>query len=386
MPAPARFAKIALEGSATIGHCRVAGLPRSIAASVAAITLLAGCGEGPTESGASDPDAAVEAASAPVQFAASARELRTPPAVVIRNGAGAPLRLRRVGFTVTSGTGAVTEVTAVSDTAGRAVLPRFVLADAGRYRVDARIGVARAIRFSILALPASLLETETAARCPLADDVLPHFRGLPRTAARLKGGQTLTIVAFGSSSTFGTGASDTSLSFPSQMQRELQRVFRASTIRLINAGIPGHNSVDLDRRLDRDVLAKNPDLVILQTGTNDALQSIPADTVRAATARTISRLKAQGIEVILLDSQRYRGDGESARYRGYVQLVTDVAQEHGVSTARRYGWMSAVLAAGRYTYTDLLTGDGLHQSDLASECTAHLLSAGITAATFAGDP
>lgn len=386
MPRLARLAKIALEGNATIGQRGLADLRCSIAVSLVAITLLTGCGEGPTESGVVDPDAAVEAASAPVQFAASARELSTPPAVLIRNGAGAPLRLRRVGFTVTSGTGAVTELTAMSDTAGRAVLPRFILADAGQYRVDARIGVARAIRFSILALPATLLETESAARCPLVDDSLPHFRGLQRTAALLKGGRVLTIVAFGSSSTFGTGASDSSLSFPSQMRRELQRVFQGGTIRLINAGIPGHNSVDLDRRLDRDVIAKNPDLVILQTGTNDALQSVPADTVRAATARTISRLKALGIEVVLLDSQRFRGDGESARYRSYVQLVTDVAQQHGVSTARRYGWMSAVLAAGRYSYADLLTGDGLHQSDLASECTAHLLSTGITAATFAGDP
>jgi len=351
-----------------------------------AVGLFTACGSELTAVDTSDADASVQASSASVQFSVIAREITTPPAVTIRDRQGRALGARRVRFLLTNSSGSTTELRSTTDSSGRAEFPRMRLNDAGRYHVEARMGVASAVRFSILALPETLLGSGTATRCPLLDPILPHFGGIPRTATLLKEGRTLTIVAFGSSSTFGTGASDSSLSFPSQFHRELQSVFPRSTIRLINAGVPGNNSLDLDARLERDVLAHGPNLVILQTGTNDALQSVPLSSMRAATERTIHRLRERGIEVVLLDSQRFRGAGESDLYLTYVQAVADIGSTLGVSTARRYGWMSAILAAQRYGYADLLLGDGLHQSDLASECTAHLLATGVSATVFGGEP
>ena len=132
------------------------------------------------------------------------------------------------------------------------------------------------------------------------------------------------------------------------------------------------------------MLVHTPDLVILQTGTNDARTAVPLDTLRAATRRTITRIREQNADVILLDSQRFQGDGETPLFLTYLAAVTDVATSLSVPVARRYAWMSAVLAAKKYTYDDLIGPDHLHQTDLASECTAHILSTGITAAVYGG--
>ena len=43
--------------------------------------------------------------------------------------------------------------------------------------------------------------------------------------------------------------------------------------RVINAGVGGNNTVNLLKRIEEDVLKKNPDLTILMVGTNDMLNS-----------------------------------------------------------------------------------------------------------------
>ena len=348
------------------------------------LALAAGCGGSPSDTTTSDELATIVSTSRRAEFVAAGSDLAVHPGVLIRDRDLRPLSGRRVRFTVTPDTGASTEFVVQSDSTGRASLPRYRFPNSGHYRIDARFGSTNLVQFSIVALPATLLTPASNTRCPLLDDTLPHFGGIAHTVALLRDRRLVTIVALGSSSTFGTGASDTSLSFPSQFARELQRVFPASAIRLFNAGIGGNVGTDLDARLERDVLVHTPDLVILQTGTNDARTAVPLDTLRAATRRTITRIREQDADVILLDSQRFQGDGETPLFLTYLAAVTDVATSLSVPVARRYAWMSAVLAAKKYTYDDLIGPDHLHQTDLASECTAHILSTGIAAAVYGG--
>lgn len=77
----------------------------------------------------------------------------------------------------------------------------------------------------------------------------------------------------------------------------------AKNITVLNKGIGGNNSQDLLRRLERDVLAESPDLVILMTGSNDMINSrkfISYATFRENYQSLISRMKAQGIEVVVM--------------------------------------------------------------------------------------
>jgi lysophospholipase L1-like esterase len=47
----------------------------------------------------------------------------------------------------------------------------------------------------------------------------------------------------------------------------------SDSVKVYNAGINGNNTVNLLSRIDRDVLRKNPELVILMVGTNDMLHT-----------------------------------------------------------------------------------------------------------------
>ncbi|MCC7053596.1 MAG: hypothetical protein IT355_10025 [Gemmatimonadaceae bacterium] len=347
-----------------------------------ALLGLAGCRNGHPAGPETDIPAVLAAESPTLQYVSSVADAPAPAVVRVRDSVGRALVRTRVRYSATAGALEITSGILRTDTTGRVRLPRWLARDARPYQVDVRVGNGAPVTFRVVTLPGAIMGGDDARSCPLIDQRLPHFQNLVRSAARLQAGQPLTIVALGSSSTFGTGLTTQDEAYPAQLQGMLQRGFPGSTITVLNAGIPGNSSDQLDARLDSDVLAHAPDLVVLQTGTNDALKRLPFDVVREYTRRTITRLQERGIDVVLLDPQRFRGAGESEEYRQYIALVTGVADSLGVSTARRYGWMSAAIDAQRYGYADLLTADGLHQSALAHRCTAHLLATGIAVAAL----
>ena len=63
------------------------------------------------------------------------------------------------------------------------------------------------------------------------------------------------IICFGGSLTFGTGASE-GMDYPSQLAKMIGKT-------VINKGIPGDTTASALKRLDRDVLSNNPDIVLI---------------------------------------------------------------------------------------------------------------------------
>src|SRR4029079_10199168 len=59
----------------------------------------------------------------------------------------------------------------------------------------------------------------------------------------------------------------------------------------------GHTVPDLLKRVDADVIAKKPTIVVIQIGCNDA-RRIPKETFRTSLIELHERLKKAGIQVI----------------------------------------------------------------------------------------
>ena len=91
---------------------------------------------------------------------------------------------------------------------------------------------------------------------------------LERTAARLEAKEPVLIVAVGSSSTAGTGASAAEATYPSRLQAELRQRFPGADLTVLNRGKGGEDAGEELARLDRDVGAAHPDLVIWPLGTD----------------------------------------------------------------------------------------------------------------------
>ena len=103
---------------------------------------------------------------------------------------------------------------------------------------------------------------------------------LPRTAARLRAGELLRIVAVGSSSTTGLWVLQRSATYPEVMGRELAVLRPAARVEMINSGRVGDTVAGSMARFERDVIAYRPDLVVWQLGTNDVAWGGSADGLK----------------------------------------------------------------------------------------------------------
>ena len=111
-----------------------------------------------------------------------------------------------------------------------------------------------------------------APRCVAPPDVTRLERPLTRTARQLSAGKLALVVALGSSSTAGVGASTPAASYPSRLMDELGQRFPTQPIMVLNRGVSGARAVDLVANFDESVAAEHPDLVLWQLGTNAVLQ------------------------------------------------------------------------------------------------------------------
>jgi lysophospholipase L1-like esterase len=92
---------------------------------------------------------------------------------------------------------------------------------------------------------------------------------LQRLIQKGRSGSPVTLAAIGGSITQGTGATSTSQCYASLVQDWWNTTFPGSASTLINAGIGATGSDYGSLRVQRDVLSKNPDLVIIEFAVND---------------------------------------------------------------------------------------------------------------------
>jgi lysophospholipase L1-like esterase len=213
--------------------------------------------------------------------------------------------------------------------------------------------------------------------CPPAGDLgIPL---LPRTRNALAANQPLIIVALGSSSTRGWMATDIAHSYPALLQRELNDAFPQADFAVINRGIGGQDAPEELARLDADVLAIHPQMVIWQVGANGAVRDASPDVFKRLVAEGIDKIKAAGADVIMMDNQRSPRVMASPEHVVLERALAEIASESGVNLFSRGALMDHWAAAGA-PYEDFVAADGLHMNNRGYTCLSRALGAVITAA------
>src|SRR5439155_145295 len=118
--------------------------------------------------------------------------------------------------------------------------------------------------------PASADTAAPACDAPL--DLIRLANPLSHFAKKLSLGEPITIVAIGSSSTSGAGASSPAANYPSRLAIELREHFPRLSITVLNRGVGGEEVADMLQRFDSAVVSVKPDLVLWQLGTNSVIR------------------------------------------------------------------------------------------------------------------
>jgi lysophospholipase L1-like esterase len=222
---------------------------------------------------------------------------------------------------------------------------------------------------------------------PAAEEACPtattQSLALPATRMALARGKKVTIIAFGSSSTEGAGASGPDRAYPPVLEARLRAAWPDARLLVLNRGRGGQEVEEMMERLEADVIAARPVLVLWQAGANAVLRGMAPEAFQAAMTDGIDRLRARGADVVLIDSQRAPRILNAPNFGRFDQALRELSAGLGVPLFSRARLMDEWAAAG-VPNAAMLVADGLHHNDRGYACVAEALAKSILDA--AGPP
>lgn len=227
---------------------------------------------------------------------------------------------------------------------------------------------------------AAAQQTPAPPACAAPDDVTRLMNPLARTGRRIAAGDPVKIVAIGSSSTAGAGASAPDKSYPARLAVELEARFPAQPITVVNRGVNGEEASDMIKRLDDGVLSERPDLILWQVGANAVLRDTAIPKVRTDILEGLRRMKASGADVILIDPQFAPKVLAKKDADAMVDLLATTAKTQHVDLFRRFAVMRHWRQVARIPFEAFISPDELHMNDWSYGCLAKLLAGAIAEA------
>jgi lysophospholipase L1-like esterase len=197
---------------------------------------------------------------------------------------------------------------------------------------------------------------------------------LPHVAHKLATGEPVVIVAFGSSSTQGYGASSPEFAYPNRLAAQLQRKYPTANITVVNRGKGGDDAPEMMKRLQTEVIDAHPDMVIWQVGTNAILRNLDPDATAQMVQDGVARIQAMGADVVLVDPQyspqvTEHQEGASKM----VRLLGRIAQLRHIGVFPRFEVMRQWHENQALPIDSFVIADGLHMNDWGYACFAQLL-------------
>ncbi|HEX4146661.1 MAG TPA: SGNH/GDSL hydrolase family protein [Pirellulales bacterium] len=189
--------------------------------------------------------------------------------------------------------------------------------------------------------------------------VEPSFADFDR---RARAGEPLSVVFFGASLTWGANATDPLLtSYRAVFADRLREAYPLARFRFWDAAIGGTGSQLGVFRLDRDVLSRRPDLVLLDFSANDNISTDDRETLssyEALVRRIVLEAHAPVVQVIF----PFRWDVESGTLEKMKRRTAHRAISESYQTALGDAIQLARerVAAGATTLNELWPDDGVH--------------------------
>jgi lysophospholipase L1-like esterase len=244
-----------------------------------------------------------------------------------------------------------------------------------RWRIVAALAAAASLIAAPLAaqIKATALPPETPAACLAPPAVLGDVLTLTRSAAVATRTRHLKIVAIGSSSTAGAGASDPAHTWPARLEEELKRRLPNAEITVVNLAEMRQSTQAMIARFP-SVLEQHPDIVVWEVGTAEAVRHLDVEDFFHAVLQGEEMLTQHGVDVILVDPQYTRDTARLIAFEPYLAAISRAAQMREVSLFHRHAVMRHWVDSGQFQFDSLRPADFARVADSAYDCIGRLLA------------
>lgn len=201
-----------------------------------------------------------------------------------------------------------------------------------------------------------------------------------------------TIVGFGDSLTYGYGIKS-SICFINRLDKYMPEYFPLISWNIINSGINGDTTENALKRIEKDVLKYNPNIVLILFGTNDTSnysgQKITLDMYKNNLAEIIKKIKSHNnrtglnfcipIPLIITPPPVYdkaaSGFTTNKKVMDYGEGAKEIAKKYNCPIIDFYNYL---LDESEGNYINYLQEDGVHLSEKGYDCLYDCIFSGIS--------
>jgi lysophospholipase L1-like esterase len=213
--------------------------------------------------------------------------------------------------------------------------------------------------------------TPLSKECRAGTDAIGSESPLPNVAAALRQRRTIRILAIGASA---SGRGRQRGAYTAVIEELLERAIKGLDVIIINRGVSGELAAQAATRLKTEVALAEPDLVLWQVGTNDALAYVPIDEIAETVTDTVAWLKEHKADVVLVGLQYADRMARDDHYRAVQNRLREVAAKNHVIIIRYGEAMRMVMDAANAGFTP----DEFDQTEAGYTCLAQYVARAIT--------
>jgi lysophospholipase L1-like esterase len=214
--------------------------------------------------------------------------------------------------------------------------------------------------------------------CQVGGSTIVEGSPLPNVAAALKDRKQVKILAIGASASIGRRGR--AGKYASQVEEILEHAIKGLDVVMINRGVGGELSAQAAVRIQNEVALNEPELVLWQVGTNDALAYVPLDELEATIVDTVRWLKAHKVDVVLVGLQYVDRMTQDEHYGRVRELLRRIAAKENVMIVRRYE--AQRLIAQAEVSGGGLVPDEFQRSEAGYACLSQYMARAITLGLF----
>jgi lysophospholipase L1-like esterase len=254
-------------------------------------------------------------------------------------------------------------------------------------RQTRRAGLAAALALALTAFAFAQAaqppaEGEAAPATPLSKSCQPGANalsgetGLPNVAAALAQRKAVRILAFGAAPGRVTSRGG---SYTGVIEAMLAQAMKGIDVTVVNRGVSGELAAGAAIRMRNEVALEEPDLVLWQVGTNDALAYVPVDDFASVVSEQIAWLKAHHVDVVLVGLQFTPRVRQDEHYVAMRDALRKIAAAENVPVVRFYEAMQIVNGASE---GQLPAAEEFERNEEGYNCLAQYVARSITLGVF----
>ncbi len=169
-------------------------------------------------------------------------------------------------------------------------------------------------------------------------------------------------------------------SYTGVIEAILAQALKGIDVTIVNRGVSGEHAAGAAIRMRNEVALEEPDLVLWQVGTNDALAFVPVDEFASVVAEQIAWLKTHHVDLVLVGLQFTPSAKQSEHYVAVRERLRKIAAEENVPVVRFYEAMQIVNGAQE---GQLPGAEEFERNEEGYNCLAQYVARAITLGVFA---